>query len=117
MTRYFPLLLVAAGLLSACGDETALWVTVDLSAFAVPAEVDLVHLELRDGETPLIGRSFAPTEERPLYRLLPGPRTPARFDLVAYAYLGDQLVGQSPVQAARFDDGEARELTLVVSRL
>jgi hypothetical protein len=99
-----------------CGDETSLWVEVDLGDREPVVEVDLLHLELRDTDEPLIGRNFqlGPTDIRPTFHLTPGDRTPDEFYLVAYAYLDEILQGQSPPQASRFEDGEKRHVVLQI---
>jgi hypothetical protein len=100
----------------ACGGETSLWVEVDLGGRDPGEEVDLVHLELRDADEPLIGRNFdlSPADVRPTFHLTPGDRTPDEFELVAYAYLDTILQGQSPPQPSRFEDGEKRRVVLQI---
>jgi hypothetical protein len=116
MMRAWPGLLLLAALINGCGDETAVLVEVDVSAFAVPDEVDRLHLELRDEGAPLIGREFVLEEDLLIYRLLPGPRTPSGFYVKVYAYLAQVWVAESEMKWVRFKEGETKQVTLVVPR-
>jgi hypothetical protein len=107
---------LAAVLAASCGDETALHVAVDLTAFSVPAEVDRLFLELLDEDEPLIAREYLLEERRPVYRLIPGPRFPTAFDIVAHAYLGEIWVAQSEQRPVRFTEGEIGDVVLLVER-
>lgn len=101
--------------LCACGGETVLWVEVDVSNHAVPAAVDLIHLELSD-DADILGRNFPlpENEQQPVFELFPGPRTPSDFILVGYAYLGATLVSESQPIAVKLKDGEETTARVVI---
>ncbi len=104
--------LLLLGMSLACGDEIAIVAEVDLSAFSVPMELDLVYLEMSDGTVALIGHDF-PLEagqQTAVIQLLPGKRTPDAFDLAAYGYLDSRQVATSAPQRASFADGKSRRL-------
>jgi hypothetical protein len=110
---------LAAGVVGACGEETAIIVATDLRAFQVPEEVDALYLELSDADGALIGRSFplAAGQADFSIELLRGDRLPETFTLVLYAFLADVRVARSPPRQVSFAADETQKLTLVLTRL
>ncbi|OGQ87000.1 MAG: hypothetical protein A2289_07985 [Deltaproteobacteria bacterium RIFOXYA12_FULL_58_15] len=112
------LLAFLALLSTACGDETAIMVKVDLQSYAVPLEVDLVHLQLTDNDEDMLGRNFLleDNQTEPVLELIPGPRMQKRFTLVVFAFKGDQWVAESTPLEVAFADGELAQISIHIPR-
>lgn len=109
-------LLLLLGTAPSCGEETAIIAEVDISAFSVPADLDLVYLEMTQGTEALIGHDVRldAGQQAAIIRLLPGKRSPDAFDLAAYGYLGTARVARSVPQRATFSDGESVRLRFAI---
>ena len=111
--------MICAGVLSGCGEETAILVIADLKDFQVPQEIDLLYLEASDDSGVLIGRSFPLVASEPEFsiKLLPGSRMPEQFSVLLYAFLGDVCVAESVSQKVSFASDTTRKTTMVLTRL
>jgi hypothetical protein len=93
----------------ACGSsEEALIVEVDVTRFEVPAQLDTLHLELREADGQLVGfdQALEVGMPRPAVRLVRGARTSASPTLVVYGFKDSRLVAQSSAVALRFIEDE-----------
>ena len=103
--------------LGACGSDEALAVvTVDISAYAVPAELDLIRMETADAADPSrrIGRNFpVDTSQSELeVVLVRGKRLPRSQVLTVQGYRGTTLVATSDPTPVLFKRGELRDIRI-----
>jgi len=116
--RAFKALVVLLGLAGCGSGEAVIVLEVDLTDFAVPAEVDLIHVELSDDTGAQIGHNFTldDGDSRPIVDLVRGSRISRTIDLVVYALKGTQRVAASPSEQVSFRKGEIREVAVKINK-